>query len=68
MWGERTSSVLRGSMTMSFAPSRSRFLICDPTTGCASVGLQPMIKITSASATESKSCVPADVPKAWERP
>jgi len=38
-------------------------LICEPTTGWASVGLQPMIRTTSASVTESKSCVPADAPK-----
>ena len=55
-------------MTMSLAPSRSRFLICEPTTGWASVGLQPMIRTTSASVTESKSCVPADAPKAWLKP
>ena len=32
-------------------------------TGWASVGLAPMITITSHAATLSKSCVPAEVPK-----
>jgi len=47
---------------------RKRFFIRDPKTGCASVGLQPMMRMTSASSTESKSWVPADVPKAWLNP
>jgi hypothetical protein len=37
-------------------------------TGCPSVGFAPMTTMTSASATESKSWVPAEVPKAVLRP
>jgi len=37
---------------------RKRFFIRDPKTGCASVGLQPMMRMTSASSTESKSWFP----------
>ena len=57
-----TRSIRRGSATMSFAPSRSRRFIRDANTGCPSVGLAPMTMITSACATDLKSCVPADVP------
>src|SRR3546814_1874032 len=35
----------------------------DLNTGCASVGLAPITRITSACLTLSKSCVPALVPK-----
>ena len=55
-------------MTISFAPSRSRCFIREPKTGWASVGLAPMTTITSAFSTESKSWVPAEVPKVWPRP
>ena len=34
----------RGSTTISLAPSRSRFFMREPNTGCASVGLAPMIE------------------------
>ena len=37
--------------------------MCEAKTGCASVGFAPMIMITSAAWTESKSCVPAEVPR-----
>ena len=39
--GMRTRSIRRGSMTISFAPSRSRFFMREANTGCASVGLAP---------------------------
>ena len=66
--GERTRSMRRGSQTISFAPSRSRCFICDANTGCPSVGFAPITTITSASATESKSWVPAEVPNACFKP
>ena len=44
-------------------PARSRFFRREANTGCASVGLAPMIMTTSVCSTESKSCVPAEVPK-----
>jgi hypothetical protein len=47
---------------MSLAPWRSRFFMREVNTGWPSVGLAPMIMINSDSSTESKSCVPADVP------
>ena len=50
-------------MTISFAPARRRRFIRDPNTGCASVGLAPITKITSDFSTDLKSCVPAEVPK-----
>ena len=58
----------RGSTTMSFAPSRSRRFIREANTGWASVGLAPITTITSAAATDLKSCVPAEVPKVCLRP
>ena len=58
----------RGSMTMSFAPWRSRFFRREAKTGWPSVGLAPMTSTTSACSTESKSCVPAEVPKVVLRP
>ena len=58
----------RGSTTISLAPSRSRRFIREAKTGCASVGLAPMTRITSDLSTDLKSCVPAEVPKAWLRP
>ena len=61
-------SVRRGSSTISLAPARMRFFMREANTGCASVGLAPMIMMTSVWSTESKSCVPADVPKVWPRP
>ena len=61
--GLRTSAIRRGSATISWAPARSRFFIREAKTGCASVGLAPMSRMTSASSTERKSCVPAEVPK-----
>src|ERR1700704_5136423 len=62
MCGERTRSMRRGSTTMSFAPWRSRCFILDAKTGCPSVGLAPITMMTSACATDLKSCVPADSP------
>ncbi len=53
----------RGSTTISWAPSRNRRFIREANTGCPSVGLAPITMITSASATERKSWVPADSPK-----
>ena len=67
-WGERTESVLRGSTTINLAPLRKRFFMRDAKTGWPSVGLAPITTITSASSTERKSWVPADVPKVLERP
>src|SRR4029077_17591927 len=64
----RTRSIRRGSMTISFAPSRSRFFMREANTGCASVGLAPRTIITSVCSTESKSCVPADVPNVVLKP
>ena len=61
MCGERTRSMRRGSTTISLAPSRSRRFIREANTGCPSVGLAPITMITSASATDLKSWVPADV-------
>src|SRR6201996_5275829 len=55
-------------MTISFAPWRMRFFIRDANTGCADAGLAPMTMMTSVSSTESKFCVPAEVPKVWPRP
>ena len=52
-----------GSITTSFAPARRRFFMREANTGCPSVGLAPITTITSECATDSKSCVPADVPK-----
>ena len=66
--GERTMSVRRGSSTISLAPLRSRFFSREANTGWPSVGLAPMIMTTSVCSTESKSCVPAEVPKVWPRP
>ena len=37
-------------------------------TGWASVGLAPITRMTSACSTESKSWVPAEVPKVGLRP
>ena len=37
-------------------------------TGWASVGFAPMRRMTSAYSTDLKSCVPAEVPKAFLRP
>ncbi len=61
-------SVRRGSTTISLAPARRRFFMREANTGCASVGLAPMIITTSVCSTESKSCVPAEVPKVVARP
>ena len=49
--------------TISLAPSRSRFFMREANTGWPSVGLAPMTMMTSVCSTESKSCVPAEVPK-----
>lgn len=68
MCGDRTRSIRRGSMTTSFAPSRSRRFIREAKTGCPSVGFAPITRITSALATERKSWVPAEVPKVCLRP
>ena len=68
MCGVRTRSMRRGSTTMSFAPSRSLRFMREANTGWPSVGLAPMTTMTSDSATESKSWVPAEVPKACLRP
>ena len=59
-----TSSIRRGSTTISLAPSRSRRFIREPNTGWASVGLEPIRTMTSAWSTERKSWVPAEVPNA----
>ena len=64
----RTISVRRGSITISLAPWRSRFFRREANTGCAAAGLAPMTMTTSVCSTESKSCVPAEVPKVVERP
>jgi hypothetical protein len=53
---------------MSFAPARRRFFMREAKTGCASVGLAPMIITTSVCSTESKSWVPAEVPNVVDRP
>ncbi len=53
---------------MSPAPSRRRRFICDPNTGCASVGLAPITTMTSDFITESNDCVPADSPSVAFRP
>jgi hypothetical protein len=45
-----------------------RFLRREAKTGWPSVGLAPMTITTSVCSTESKSCVPAEVPKARPRP
>ena len=63
-----TKSILRGSTTMSLAPSRKRFFIREANTGWASVGLAPISKMTSAYSTDLKSCVPAEVPNALLSP
>ncbi len=66
--GVRTRSMRRGSMTISLAPSRRRFFMREANTGWASVGLAPITMTTSACSTESKSWVPAEVPKVVFRP
>ena len=48
---------------MSFAPSRMRRFMAEPKTGCPSVGLAPITKMTSVWRIESKSWVPADSPR-----
>jgi hypothetical protein len=48
--------------------SRKRRFMREAKTGWASVGLAPITMITSAEVTESKSWVPAEVPKAVLRP
>ena len=53
---------------MSLAPARSRFFMREANTGCAAAGLAPMTMATSVCSTESKSCVPAEVPKVVARP
>ena len=58
----------RGSATISLAPLRSRFFMREAKTGWPSVGLAPITSTTSACSTESKSCVPAEVPKVVFRP
>ena len=45
--GERTMPILRGSQTISFAPSRSRCFMNEANTGWPSVGLAPITTITS---------------------
>ena len=40
----------------------------DANTGCASVGLAPMSRMTSLCSTDLKSCVPAEVPNAFFSP
>ena len=55
-------SIRRGSITISFAPWRSRFFSRLAKTGCASVGLAPMMIDDVGCSTLSKSCVPAEVP------
>ena len=58
----------RGSATIRRAPSRRRRFIRDANTGCASVGLAPISRITSDFSTDLKSWVPAEVPKVCLRP
>ena len=53
---------------ISLAPARTRFFMRDAKTGWASVGLAPMMMMTSDFSTDLKSCVPADVPKVCDRP
>ena len=55
-------------MTMSPAPSRSRFFMREANTGCASVGFAPMTTMRSDSSTDAKSWVPAEVPNVCLRP
>ena len=66
--GEATRSILRGSITTSLAPWRSRFFMREANTGWASDGLAPMTTMTSACSTDLKVCVPAEVPKVWPKP
>ena len=47
MWGDFTRSILRGSATISLAPSRRRFFMREAKTGWPSVGLAPITRITS---------------------
>lgn len=61
--GDLSRSISRGSRTISPAPSRSRLRRREAKTGWPSVGLAPMTSARSVSSTESKSCVPAEVPK-----
>ena len=60
--GVRTTSIARGSTTISFAPSRMRRFICEPKTGWPSVTFAPISMITSHFMTEVNACVPADSP------
>ncbi len=68
MCGVFTSAISRGSMTISFAPWRSRRFSCDANTGWPSVGLAPTTMMASAFITESNACVPADSPIVFFRP
>ena len=49
-------------MTITFAPCLILLFILDANTGCASVGLAPITKITSVFSTDLNVWVPADVP------
>ena len=66
--GVRTMSMRRGSTTISLAPWRSRFFMREANTGCPSVGLAPITMMTSLCSTESKFCVPAEVPNVLPNP
>src|SRR5436190_875009 len=66
--GVGTKSMRRGSATMSLAPSRKRRFMREANTGCASVGLAPITRMTSDWSTLLKSWVPAEVPSVVLRP
>ena len=53
---------------MSFAPLRIAFLMCRAAIGCASLVLEPMMRMASASSRSLKELVIAPLPSDWRRP
>ena len=60
---DSSSAALEHEVLIGDALWRRRFFMREANTGWASVGLAPMIRTTSVCSTESKSWVPAEVPK-----
>ncbi len=61
-------SISRGSATISFAPVAQRLLECSAPMGCASVVLEPMTRMASASSSSAIELVMAPLPSDWARP
>ena len=64
--GTRASSMLRGSITMRFAPPSACCLMRAPTTGWPSVALAPQSRMVRARSMSSKELVAAPVPSIAE--